>query len=141
MKRNYFKIVVHALLIALIGVLAVDRTAHLLFSSPMENGAYFIAKMALYAIFSVVFLSAFNLKKKEFLKVAIAGIVVASMWGIYYNILPFVFNYTPFGLPLRYLSFLGMGLFGTGVAFGVVHTLAFIAGYYLAVLIFRIFRY
>lgn len=141
MKRNYLKIVISALIISFIGVFIVDRTAHLLFSSPMETTAYFMAKMVLYFVFSILFLSIFNLKKKEFLKVAVAGIVVASMWGIYYNILPPILHYSPFGYPLAYLSFWGMGLFGTGVAFGVVHTIAFIVGYYASVLISKLLDY
>jgi hypothetical protein len=62
-----------------------------------------------------------------------AGVVVASLWGMYYNVLPALFDYYPYGISLRGLSFLGMGLVGTGIAFGVVHTAAFVAGYYSAI--------
>lgn len=98
----------------------------------METAPYFMAKMTLYFVFSIIFLSIFNLKEKEFIKVSTAGVSVALMWGVYYNIFPAIFDYYPFGIPLRGLTFLGMGLFGTGLAFGIVHTLAFMGGYYSA---------
>jgi hypothetical protein len=59
------------------------------------------------------------------------------LWGIYYNILPPIFDYYPFGIALAGLCFLGMGLFGTGLAFGTIHTVAFIGGYYSAKFIFK----
>ena len=117
-------------MISVVGVFVVDYFSHLLFSDPMETLPYFMAKSGLYFAFSVVFLFVFNLEKKEFLKVLIAGISVSLLWGMYYNILPAIFDYYPFGISLRGLTFLGMGLFGTGLAFGTVHTLAFIGGYY-----------
>jgi len=117
-------------LISAIGVFAVDYFSHLLFSNPMETMPYFLAKMALYFIFSIIFLLTLNLNKNEFIKVAVGGISVSLLWGMYYNILPAIFDYYPFGISLRGLTFLGMGLFGTGLAFGTVHTLAFIGGYY-----------
>ena len=117
-------------LISAIGVFAVDYFSHLLFSNPMETMPYFLAKMALYFLFSIIFLLTLNLNKNEFIKVAVGGISVSLLWGMYYNILPAIFDYYPFGISLRGLTFLGMGLFGTGLAFGTVHTLAFIGGYY-----------
>jgi len=132
MKRNYIKIVISSLLISVIGVFVIDYFSHLLFSNPMETMPYFLAKSTLYFVFSIVFLSVFDLQKKELLKVIFAGIVVASLWGIYYNILPVLFDYYPFGIPLNGLTFLGMGLLGTGIAFGTVHTISFIGGYYAA---------
>ncbi|MBI5306344.1 hypothetical protein HZB04_02055 [Candidatus Wolfebacteria bacterium] len=130
MKKNYLKIVVGAVIISLVGVYVIDYFSHLLFSSPMETTPYFLAKLTLYFVFSILFLSFINVSKKEFIKVAIAGIVVSSLWGMYYNIFPLIFDYYPFGISLGGLTFLGMGLFGTGFAFGIVHTLAFILGYY-----------
>lgn len=121
-----------SIIISAIGVFVVDYFSHLLFSNPMETTGYFFAKFALYLIFSILFLSIFNLQKRELPKVIEAGIVVASLWGMYYNILPIVFDYYPFGIALNGLSFLGMGLLGTGLAFGIVHTLAFIVGYYVS---------
>lgn len=137
MKNNYLKIIIQAILITVIGVFGIDYFFHLFFSSPMETLPYFLAKATLYFVFSIAFLAIFDLKKNEFIKVAVGGIVVASSWGIYYNILPSIFDYYPFGIALRGLTFLGMGLFGTGVAFGTIHTLAFIAGYYLTRFIFK----
>jgi len=124
------KTVMQSFLISAIGVFAVDYFSHLLFSNPMETMPYFLAKMALYFIFSIIFLLTLNLNKNEFIKVAVGGISVSLLWGMYYNILPAIFDYYPFGISLRGLTFLGMGLFGTGLAFGTVHTLAFIGGYY-----------
>ncbi len=130
------KIVIKSLLISGIGVFVIDYFSHLLFSNPMETIPYFWAKMALYFVFSILFLSFTDVSKKEFMKVTAAGIVVSLLWGFYYNILPVimgkVFNidFYPFGIALKGLTFLGMGLFGTGLAFGIVHTLAFIGGYY-----------
>jgi hypothetical protein len=130
MEKNYIKIATNALIISIVGVFVIDYFSHLLFSNPMETIPYFIAKATVYFIFSIIFLSVVNLEKNEFIKVAIGGIVVASLWGMYYNIFPSLFNYYPFGIPLKGLTFLGMGLFGTGFAFGTIHTLAFVGGYY-----------
>ncbi|MBI5913333.1 hypothetical protein HY839_02735 [Candidatus Azambacteria bacterium] len=131
-KKNYIKIVLGSLLISAIGVFVIDYFSHLLFSDPMETPAYFMAKMAFYFIFSLIFLSVFDLKGNTFITVASAGVIISSIFGFYYNILPAIFYYQPFGIPLRGLTFLGMGLVGTGLAFGVVHALAFIVGYYSA---------
>jgi uncharacterized BrkB/YihY/UPF0761 family membrane protein len=130
MKKNYFHIFIGSLIIAIIGVFVVDYFSHKFFSNPMETIPYFFAKAAWYVIFSFLFLSFMNLKKKEFGKVLIGGIIVSALWGAYYNVFPVVFDYYPFGMSLYGLSFLGMGLLGTGIAFGTVHTLAFIVGYY-----------
>ncbi len=130
MKNNYVQILIRSLLISIIGVFVIDYFSHLLFSNPMETPPYFMAKTTLYFVFSIIFLSIFSLGKNEFAKVLISGIVVSSLWGIYYNILPSIFDYYPFGIALGGLTFLGMGLLGTGFAFGTVHTLAFIGGYY-----------
>lgn len=131
-NNNYTKIFTSSLLISIVGVFVVDYFSHLLFSNPMETLSYFMAKAIFYFIFSVVFLLLFNLEKNEFVKIAIGGIAVASLWGMYYNIFPAIFGYYPFGIALKGLTFLGMGLFGTGLAFGIVHTLAFVGGYYSA---------
>jgi hypothetical protein len=139
MNKNYIKILISSVLISVIGVMVVDYFSHLLFSNPMETLPYFFAKMALFFVFSFLFLSISSLKKKEFVKVAIAGVTVSLIWGTYYNILPALFDFYPFGIPLRGLTFLGMGLFGTGVAFGTVHTVAFIVGYYVSKRILKIF--
>ena len=130
MKKNYIKIIINSIFISVIGIFVIDYFSHLLFSNPMETTGYFLAKMTLYFVFSIIFLSVLNLQKKELTKVIIAGIVVALIWGSYYNIFPAIVNYYPFGISLYGLTFLGMGLFGTGLAFGIVHTLAFIGGYY-----------
>ncbi|MEK7578460.1 MAG: hypothetical protein AAB456_01960 [Patescibacteria group bacterium] len=130
MKKKYLKIIVSSVLISSVGVLIIDYLSHLFFSNPMETLPYFMAKMALYFVFSIIFLSIFDLNEKELVKVSAAGIIVSSMWGVYYNILPPIFGYYTFGLALRGLTFLGMGLFGTGFAFGTVHAVAFIGGYY-----------
>ena len=113
MKKNYRKIIIRAILLSVIGVFVIDFFSHLLFSDPMETTAYFLAKLALYIVFSVIFLSTMNLSKKELLKVVVAGVIVASIRGTYYNILPAVFDFYPFGIPLEGLTFLGMGLVGT----------------------------
>ncbi len=96
----------------------------------METIPYFLAKLTLYFIFSIIFLLVADLNKNESTKVIISGIIVASIWGTYYNILPALFDFYPFGIPLNGLTFLGMGLMGTGIAFGVVHIIAFTGGYY-----------
>ncbi len=131
------KTIIKSLTIAVIGVFVVDYFSHLLFSDPMETLPYFLAKMVLYFIFSIAFLSFLDRQNKEFLKVSIGGIIVATLWGMYYNVLPPLFDYYPFGISLYGLTFLGMGLFGTGLAFGIVHTLAFISGYYSAKFLFK----
>ena len=134
---KYIKILVWSVLIAILGVFIVDYFSHLLFSDPMETTGYFLGKATLYIVYSIIFLSVVDLKKNELLKVIIGGVIVASIWGFYYNVLPLFtggYSYDGFkyrvGIPLAGLTFLGMGLFGTGLAFGIVHTLAFIFGYY-----------
>ena len=129
--QKYFKLIINSVLIAVVGVFIIDYFFHLFFSNPMETTGYFIGKMSLYIVFSIIFLSIFNLQKREFIKVVIGGIAVASLWGMYYNVFPIIFDYYPYGIALNGLSFLGMGLLGTGIAFGIVHTLAFIGGYYI----------
>ena len=137
MEKNYIKIAISSLIISIVGVFGVDYFSHLLFSNPMETVPYFFAKAAAYFIFSTIFLSVLNLEKNEFIKVATGGIVVASLWGMYYNVFPLLFDYYPFGISLSGLTFLGMGLFGTGLAFGIVHTLAFVGGYYFSKFIYH----
>jgi hypothetical protein len=139
MPKNYLKIIVNAILLAIIGVWGVDYIFHLFFSSPMETQAYFMAKMTLYLVGAVIFLSFFNLNKHQSFKVLTAGFIIASLWGIYYNVLPVLFDFYPFGIPLNGLSFLGMGILGTGLAFGLVHIAAFVVGYYLSQLIWKLF--
>lgn len=139
MAKNYLKIVISSILLSAIGVQGIDYIFHLLFSSPMETPAYFLAKMTLYFVSAMIFFSFFNLNKHQFFKVLVASIIVASFWGIYYNVLPVLFDFYPFGIPLIGLSFLGMGILGTGLSFGIVHAVAFIGGYYLSQLIWKIF--
>ncbi len=136
MKRG-LKLVLNSLLIAAIGVFIINYFSHKFLSSPMETLPYFLVKSAVYFIFSLLFLGFINLEKKEFLKVAGGGIIVALIWGAYYNVLPGILNYSPFGISLYGLTFLGMGVFGTGLAFGIVHTLAFVGGYYISKLLFH----
>jgi len=140
MKKNYVEIAISSLLISFIGVYIIDYFSHLLFSNPMEPLPYFFVKTTLYFVFSIIFLSVFNLSKKEFIKVLVAGIVVSAIFGIYYNVLPALFDFYPVGVALEGLTFLGMGLFGTGLAFGAVHTLAFMGGYYSSKLILKKFN-
>lgn len=135
--NKYLTVGFGALCIAVIGVFGVDYFSHLLFSNPMETTPYFLTKLVLYFVFSIVFLSTTNLQNNRFAKVIGAGIVVSLLWGAYYNILPSLFDYYPFGISLAGLSFLGMGFIGTGIAFGVVHTLAFIVGYYVTIYLLK----
>lgn len=128
--NKFTNTVLGSLVISIVGVLGVDYFSHLLLSNPMETGAYFLIKLTWFFIFSVVFLSVTNSEKRNFIKVLGAGILVSLIWGAYYNVLPVLFDFYPFGIPLEGLSFLGMGLLGTGLAFGTVHTLAFVFGYY-----------
>lgn len=144
MQKNYIKIALNSLMIAIIGVYGIDYVSHLFFSNPMETIPYFLAKLTFYFIFSIIFLYFFDLNRNNFLRVFFAGITVSLLWGFYYNVIPLimdnVFNidFYPFGIALIGLSFLGMGLFGTGLAFGAVHTLAFVGGYYISKFILKI---
>ncbi|KKS84235.1 MAG: hypothetical protein UV60_C0025G0007 [Parcubacteria group bacterium GW2011_GWA2_43_11] len=136
MKKNYLKIVLGAGIISLVGVWVIDYLAHWLFSNPMETMPYFMVKLALYFVFSILFLLIIKTDKNELLKVVVAGIIVALLFGFYYNIISIIMDklfdiyFYPFGIALNSLSFLRMGLLGTGLAFGTVHTLVFIGGYY-----------
>lgn len=131
-QRNYTKLILTSFFISAVGVFVIDYFSHLLFSSPMETMPYFLAKMATYFVFSLIFLMVFDLEKYEFIKVVAGGVAVSLIWGAYYNVLPLLFDYYPLGISLSGISFLGMGILGTGLAFGIVHTLAFIGGYYAA---------
>lgn len=130
------KIIIKSLSISVIGVFVVDYFSHFLFSNPMETIPYFLAKLAFYFVFSILFFSSIDVNKKEFVKIVITGIVVSLLWGFYYNILPIIMDkvfhieFYPFGIALNGLTFLRMGVFGTGIAFGIVHTLGFVGGYY-----------
>lgn len=126
MKRIFFG----SLIISITGVFIIDYFSHFLFSKPMETTEYFYIKAIAFFLFSIVILRYVNFTQHELRKVIICGIVVASLWGMYYNVFPAIFNYYPYGIALNGLSFLGMGIFGTGLYFGIVHTLAFIGGYY-----------
>ena len=139
MKRS-LKPVINSLLIAAIGVFVIDYFSHLFFSSPMETLGYFFIKFVFYFLFSLIFLYWLNLRKGEFIKVLVGGIVITSIFGLYYNVFPNIFDYYPLGISLRGLSFLGMGVFGTGLAFGIVHTVAFVGGYYISKKIFGAFK-
>lgn len=136
--KKYIRIVISSIIISVIAVFVIDYFSHLLFSNPMETIAYFLAKMAMYFIFSIIFLSSTNLSRKESIKVIVGGVIVASIWGSYYNILPEIFDYYPSGISLRGLTFLGMWLWGTGIAFGIIHTIAFVGGYYANKVIMKI---
>jgi len=130
--KKFFRVFVSSLLIALVGVFVIDYFSHLLFSSPMETTGYFWGKASVYFVFSFIFLYVIHLEKREFWKVLAGGIIVASLWGMYYNVFPLFIDYYPTGISLNGLSFLGMGILGTGLAFGTVHTFAFIGGYFTA---------
>jgi len=48
-------------------------------------------------------------------KVVVGGVVVSSLWGMYYNVLPVVFDYYPFGISLEGLTFFRYGSFRNGL--------------------------
>lgn len=139
MNKKYINIVISSILISAIGVFVIDYFSHLLFSNPMETIPYFMAKTVVYFVFSIIFLSVVDLTEREFIKVSVAGITVSLLWGAYYNVFPAIFSYYPYGISLRDLTFLGMGLFGTGLAFGIVHTFAFMGGYYASKFVLKMF--
>jgi len=103
----------------------------------METPGYFLAKFLVFLVFSLIFLSFVTVPKNGLVKVAAAGVFVSLLWGSYYNILPLLLGYYPFGIALEGLTFWGMGLLGTGIAFGIVHTLAFVGGYYVSTCILK----
>ena len=140
MNNNILKTFVRSIVIAIIGVFVIDYFSHLLFSNPMETTEYFYAKCLAYFIYSMIVLSTVNYKKSELLRVVISGVVIASLWGIYYNVLPEILDYYPQGIALAGLSFLGVGILGTGIAFGTVHTVAFVGGYYCSKVTDRLFK-
>lgn len=126
MVNKLVKILIKALILAAIAVFLVDLLGHIFFVDKLETADYFLAKFSLYFIFSIIFLAFFKLR---FLTIAIGGVIVASLFGIYYNVLPPILNYVPFGIPLDELSFLGFdSLFINGILFGTLHVLAFITG-------------
>lgn len=134
--NKYLKYLIQSFLIAIIGVIVIDLPSHFFFSSPMETLGYFLMKMSYYFAFSYIFLIFIDLKpKKELIKVLVAGVIISTFWGIYYNIIPMIFGFTPFGIPLSSISFLGTSIFLTGLAFGLIHIFAFVIAYYLSKLI------
>lgn len=148
---KYLKLAIASVLIAVFGVYVVDYPFHLFLSTPMENITYFIAKDTLYTVYSFVFLYLasrtdgihIDLTTYRLWKIFLGGFVVAGLWGIWYNVLPWLLEVTlkidfyPFGIPVSGLSVLGQGLIFTGVAFGIVHTVAWMVGYYFT----RLFPY
>lgn len=132
-----FRIILKSLLISIVGVFIIDYFFHILFSSPMETTEYFFTKAFAYFIFSIIFLKYTNGKITSFLKVFFGGVIIASLWGMYYNVFPIIFDYYPYGISLEGLSFLGMGIIGTGISFGIVHTAAFVGGYYTSKIIIK----
>ena len=136
MKKDILKIFAKSLIIAIIGVFNIDYFSHLLFSSPMETFSYFVFKAFFYFVFSLLFFYFIDLRKHEIQNVIFGGIIVAGLFGLYYNVLPiFTYGYLPYGISLKYISFLGFGNFITGLFFGIVHTLSFIGGYYVSKII------
>jgi hypothetical protein len=131
MVRNKFLgLMYSALLISLFAIM-FDALFHFIFSHPFESLPYFVAKFVVYSIFAFFFLLV--IKKITFLKTFVAGIIVASLWGTYYNILPPILHYSPFGIPLYGLSVLGSSnLLLVGLFFGLVHTFGFVVGVYLS---------
>ena len=127
--NKYFKILIQSLIISVIAVFLIDYFAHLFLSIPMETIPYFLIKFLLYFVFAFIFLMIF--RKAKFYQVALGGILVGLFFGFYYNILPlFTTNYPIYGIPLSEISFLGRGIFLTGLAFGIIHTLGFLVGFY-----------
>lgn len=115
-----------ALIIASIAVFIIDLPVHYFLSSPMETTSYFIAKFIFYSIFSLIFLNYYDIEDTKI--VIIAGTIVASLWGIYYNILPSYLGYVPYGLALKDVTFLNFGYLGSALGFGITHTLGFVLG-------------
>ena len=126
--NNYLKAFLKSIIISMVGVLGIDLLTHTFLSTPNETFGYFAIKFILFLVFSFIFLLIF--KKPSFYKVAIGGIIVSLIFGFYYNILPLLTGYSTYGISLRDISFLGAGIFLTGLAFGIVHTLAFVVGFY-----------
>ena len=130
-KKLSGKLLLASLLATFIAIL-FDFIIHYTLSSPMETFGYFFIKFTIYYIFATIFLI---LLKQTFLKIVIAGIVISSLFGIYYNLLPAI-GYTPFGISLKGLSVLGISSYlFVGLFFGIVHTLGFMLGIYSTKLI------
>jgi len=128
--NKFLRIFFKSLIISIFAVFLFDLPLHYFFSVPMETVGYFLIKFSLYFIFAFVFLLVF--KKAKFYEVLGGGIVVALIWGAYYNLIPAFTNYSVVGIPLSEISFLGRGIFLTGSSFGIIHTLGFIIGFYVS---------
>lgn len=127
-KLKLSEIFLYPLIVAGVAVLIIDLPTHFFLTSPNETFSYFFTKFIVYYIYSSVFLNFFKLK---FLNIAIGGAIIATLWGIYYNILPLLFDYTPYGIALNGIAFLGItNYLITGLLFGLTHTIGFIAGVY-----------
>ena len=120
---------------AILAVVAIifDYIIHRTLTSPMETTGYFIAKFLFFFALAIIILTFYPRKgTREFRYVIITGIVVALLWGAYYNILPALIGYTPFGIPLIGLTFLNYTGFMSGLLFGATHVAAWMIGYYTA---------
>lgn len=115
-----------SLISSFIAVFIIDLIGHFLLSTPAETYSYFLAKFIFYFIFTLIFLA--KIDKIRIKNSIIGGLIIASIWGIYYNVLPVIFNYIPLGIPLSEISFLGMGILGSGIAFGLLHIIGFVGG-------------
>lgn len=123
-----FRLILASLITVIIAI-SIDYFIHLLFTDPMETLGYFTAKFLVFFVFSLIFFSIFSFVKLRQIYIIIGGIVVALIWGTYYNILPAVSDYSTFGIPLSELAFFGFeNDIIVGLLFGITHVLGFFIG-------------
>lgn len=125
---NKVSLVLLASLTTALLAIILDFFIHLTLTIEMENAGYFGTKFILFFIVAFIF---FLLFKPTFFKIIILAIIASGLFGIYYNILPAIFDFTPFGIPLSELRFIGLeesGIILTGFLFGLTHIISVIIG-------------
>lgn len=118
-------IILASLVTALIAVFLIDFPFHYLISSPQEEISYYLMKFAVYFLYSVIFFKFYKITKRSLI---IASLIVSLVWGAYYNVLPSILGYSPYGIALTGISVLGRGVFVSGLLFGLIHMLAYYVG-------------
>lgn len=102
----------------------LDYFGHYFLSTPMEPLSYFLIKFLIFFVGVVIYLNWFKRTS-----VLLASIIIAGALGVYYNILPSLYNFEPIGIPLSEISFLGQKGILSGIYFGILHVGGLLIGF------------
>ena len=110
----------------MVSVIAIvlDFFGHYFLSTPMEPFGYFFIKFIIFYVGIVIYLNWFRK-----MPVLFASIVIAGALGVYYNVLPSLYNFETIGIPLSEISFLGQKGILSGIYFGILHVGGLLIGF------------